>query len=195
MNFPDIALASASPRRHELLSQIGVSFSVVSVDVDESLIEGEAPKDYVQRLAVAKAQAGWHIVSSQQQCPVLGADTAVIVDDKILGKPRDVDDARAMLQRLSGRCHQVMTAAAIVYQRQVLSKLNISKVCFSELSSEQIAWYISTGEGADKAGGYAVQGLAAMFIDHIEGSYSGIMGLPLRQTSLMLQQLAGQRYE
>ncbi|MDF1587880.1 MAG: Maf family protein [Gammaproteobacteria bacterium] len=192
MNFPDIALASASPRRHELLSQIGVSFSVISVDVDESLIEGEAPNDYVQRLAVAKAQAGWRIVLSQQSCPVLGADTAVIVDDQILGKPRDADDARAMLQRLSGRCHQVMTAVALVHQQQVLSKLNISKVCFSELSCEQIDWYITTGEGIDKAGSYAVQGLAAMFIDRIEGSYSGIMGLPLRETSMMLQQLTGQ---
>ncbi|MBE0438824.1 MAG: septum formation inhibitor Maf [Gammaproteobacteria bacterium] len=192
MNFPDIAVASASPRRHELLNQIGVSFSVVSVDVDESLIEGEAPNDYVQRLAVAKAQAGWHRLSSQQQCPVLGADTAVIIDDKILGKPRDADDARAMLQRLSGRCHQVMTAVALVDQQQVLSKLNISKVCFSELSCQQIDWYISTGEGTDKAGGYAVQGVAAMFIDHIEGSYSGIMGLPLRETCMMLQQLTGQ---
>ncbi len=194
MNLPDIALASGSPRRQELLSQIGVSFSVVAVDVDESLLDGESAGDYVQRLAVAKAQAGWHILSSQQKIPVLGADTAVIVDDEILGKPRDADDARAMLQRLSGRCHQVMTAVAIVDQQQVLCKLNTSEVCFSDLSSEQIAWYVSTGEGTDKAGGYAVQGLAAMFIERIEGSYSGIMGLPLRETSVMLQ-LAGQTHE
>lgn len=194
MNLPDIALASGSPRRQELLSQIGVSFSVVAVDVDESLLDGESAGDYVQRLAVAKAQAGWHILSSQQKIPVLGADTAVIVDDEILGKPRDADDARAMLQRLSGRSHQVMTAVAIVDQQQVLCKLNTSEVCFSDLSSEQIAWYVSTGEGTDKAGGYAVQGLAAMFIERIEGSYSGIMGLPLRETSVMLQ-LAGQTHE
>lgn len=194
MNFPEIALASGSPRRHELLNQIGVNFAVISVDVDESLLEGESARDYVQRLAVAKAQAGWQSLTLGHKLPVLGADTAVIVDDAILGKPRDEADARAMLEMLSGRCHHVMTAVALVHQQQVLCKLNTSKVCFSELSLEQIDWYISTGEGTDKAGGYAVQGLAAMFIDHIEGSYSGIMGLPLRETCEILQQ-AGQIHE
>jgi len=195
MIFPEIALASGSPRRHELLTQIGVSFTQVSVDVDESVLKNEVASDYVQRLAIAKAQAGWQTLASDKKLPVLGADTSVIVDNTILGKPRDQDDAQAMLQLLSGRCHQVKTAVAIVSEQQVLCKLNISEVCFAELSAQQIKWYLSTQEGIDKAGGYAVQGLAAMFIERIEGSYSGIMGLPLRETSMLLQQLAGQNNE
>lgn len=189
MKFPSIALASRSPRRQELLQQIGVSFEVVASDVDESTRVDETPEQYVQRLAIAKAQAGWHTLAADKKCPVLGSDTAVIVDNQILGKPRDAEDAKAMLQLLSGRSHQVLTAAAIVGHEYVDCVLNTNTVTFCRLSPDQIEWYLATQEGVDKAGGYAVQGLAAMFIERIEGSYSGIMGLPLRETSTMLEKL------
>jgi septum formation protein len=195
MTFPKIVLASGSPRRRELLEQIGVIFSVLSVDIDESVNPGELASDYVLRLAKEKAQAGWGALSVSEKLPVLGADTSVVVDGGILGKPRDADDARSMLKQLSGRCHQVMTAVAIVSENQVLCELSTSLVYFSELSSDEIDWYIASGEGDDKAGSYAVQGQAAMFIERIEGSYSGIMGLPLRETSKMLQQLSGRIHE
>jgi len=164
---------------------------VLSVDVDESRFENEAAVDYVQRVAVAKAQAGWDSLSQADKKPVLGSDTSVVLAGDVLGKPSSEGNAREMLQRLSGQCHQVMTAVAIVTVDKVWLELNTSSVTFAPLSQEDIDWYLSTQEGVDKAGGYAVQGLAALFIERIEGSYSGIMGLPLRETGLLLTQVTG----
>lgn len=190
MKFPLIYLASKSPRRCELLSQIGIEFSVLSVDVDECQLADETPVDYVQRVALAKATAGWDSLSSQVKLAVLGADTSVVLADIILGKPKNNDDARSMLQQLSGRSHQVLTAVAVVSGMQTVSELNISEVSFAKLTDADIEWYLSTKEGMDKAGGYAVQGLAAIFIKQIKGSYSGIMGLPVRETALLLSKLS-----
>jgi nucleoside triphosphate pyrophosphatase len=190
MKFPPLYLASGSPRRRELLTQIGVDFSILSVDVDESRLEDETPINYVKRVAIAKAKAGWESIADQEKRPVLGADTSVVLNDEIMGKPRDQEEARTMLQRLSGASHQVLTAVAIVKARQTLCELNISTVTFAELTNADIDWYLATKEGVDKAGSYAVQGLAALFIEQINGSYSGVMGLPLRETGLLLNLIA-----
>lgn len=190
MIFPSIYLASASPRRRELLNQIEVNFSVLSVEVDERRFDNESPIDYVKRVAIAKAQAGWDSLAPDQQRPVLGSDTSVVLEGDVLGKPKDDRDARQMLKRLSASTHQVMTAVAIVQADSIECRLNISNVHFTELTESDINWYIATKEGIDKAGGYAVQGLAALFIDKIEGSYSGIMGLPLRETGLLLAHIS-----
>jgi nucleoside triphosphate pyrophosphatase len=192
MNFPSIYLASSSPRRRELLTQIGVDFSVLTVDVDEGHFENETPLDYVQRVAIAKAETGKKTLKSQHVLPVMGADTSVVVDNKILGKPKDEADSRSMLQLLSGRSHQVLTAVAMAKENETLCATSKSTVHFAELSDDDIAWYIKTQEGCDKAGSYAVQGLAAIFIEQIQGSYSGIMGLPLRETSMLLKKIIGQ---
>tara|TARA_R110002049_G_scaffold165885_3_gene331754 strand:+ start:589 stop:1173 length:585 start_codon:yes stop_codon:yes gene_type:complete len=192
MIFPQIYLASNSPRRVELLTQIGVDFTVLSVNVDESRLANEAPIDYVKRVAIAKAQAGWDTLPALNRRPVLGSDTSVVLADIIFGKPTDDDDARTMLQQLSGRTHQVMTAVAVVTETQIKCELNISQVTFAAMTRPDIEWYIATHEGTDKAGAYAVQGLAALFIDKIQGSYSAIMGLPLRETGLLLKQITGQ---
>jgi septum formation protein len=190
MNFPKIYLASKSPRRRELLSQIGVEFSVLSVDIDESRVIDEPPIDYVKRVAIAKAQAGWDSLDREEKLPVLGSDTSVVLGDSILGKPENGADARNMLLQLSGREHEVMTAVAIVSGSQILCELSMSMVSFATLTDAEIEWYVSTKEGVDKAGGYAVQGLAALFIEQIKGSYSGIMGLPIRETALLLTKLS-----
>jgi septum formation protein len=190
MIFPSIYLASASPRRRELLNQIEVNFSVLSVEVDERRFDNESPIDYVKRVAIAKAQAGWDSLAPDQQRPVLGSDTSVVLEGDVLGKPKDDRDARQMLKRLSASTHQVMTAVAIVQADSIECRVNISNVHFTELTESDINWYIATKEGVDKAGGYAVQGLAALFIDKIEGSYSGIMGLPLRETGLLLAHIS-----
>ncbi|MDC9724454.1 MAG: Maf family protein [Gammaproteobacteria bacterium] len=191
MMFPQIYLASNSPRRRELLTQIGVNFSMLSVDVDERRFDNEPAVDYVQRVAIAKAQAGWDSLNHSNNKPVLGSDTSVVLAGDVLGKPSDDEHAREMLQRLSGQQHQVMTAVAIVTTEKTWLELNTSTVTFAKLTADEIDWYLSTKEGVDKAGGYAVQGLAALFIEQIEGSYSGIMGLPLRETGLLLTQIAG----
>jgi len=192
MMFPRIYLASNSPRRRELLTQIEVDFTVLSVDVDESRFDNESAVDYVQRVAIAKAQAGWDSLSDTEKKPVLGSDTSVVLAGDVLGKPRDDEHAREMMQRLSGQQHQVMTVVAIVTAEKTWLELNTSNVTFATLTPVDIDWYVSTNEGIDKAGGYAVQGLAALFIEQIEGSYSGIMGLPLRETGLLLSQIARQ---
>ncbi|WP_353570068.1 Maf family protein [Candidatus Albibeggiatoa sp. nov. BB20] len=179
-------LASKSPRRRELLEQIQVDYQTLTVDTDESVHTGEAAEAYVQRVALQKAQAGY--VLQPQGC-VLGADTSVIYQQHILGKPVDKADAQRMLQTLSGRTHQVMTAVAIVSANQQLSQLNISQVTFRVLANAEIQAYIETQEPMDKAGSYAVQGLASIFIERIEGSYSGVMGLPLFETAQLLQQV------
>jgi septum formation protein len=186
MTFPKIYLASGSPRRSELLAQIGVNFSVLSVGVDETRLVGETPVDYVQRVAIAKAQAGWDSLSDDFK-PVLGADTSVVLGDVVLGKPVDTLEARAMLVQLSGHTHEVMTAVALVTADEVMCELCVSEVTFRALSDADLDWYVATGEGVDKAGSYAVQGLGALFISEIKGSYSAVMGLPLLETGRLLQ--------
>ena len=180
---PQIYLASQSPRRRELLSQIGVRHDVVTVEVDETPRPGEAPAEYVLRLALAKARAGQALRPDR---PVLGADTAVVVDDAILGKPTNRDDGIAMLGRLARREHRVLTAVALVGEREE-TRLSVSHVRFRAITSTEAAAYWATGEPADKAGGYAVQGLGALFVESLAGSYSGVMGLPLFETGELLR--------
>jgi septum formation protein len=180
-----ITLASASPRRRELLQQIQVSYALLPVDIDESPLPGEAPEQHVQRLAQQKAAAGFAL---QPRRPALGSDTIVVIDEQILGKPADRQHAIEMLGKLSGRSHQVMTAVAVCSEDKQNCVLNTSEVQFCELSAEQIEAYWQTGEPLGKAGGYGIQGLAAQFIVTISGSYSGIMGLPLYETAELLRQ-------
>jgi septum formation protein len=186
MNFPSIYLASRSPRRRELLLQMGVDFSVINPDVDESVFDNELPLDYVSRIAKLKAQTGRGLLLAADKKPVLAADTAVVVDNTILGKPENDEQAISMLKMLSGKTHQVMTAIALAKENSILSLVSVNDVRFTEMKEKDILWYVNTKEGVDKAGGYAVQGLAALFIEHIEGSYSGIMGLPIRETGQLL---------
>lgn len=187
MTNPDfhIYLASASPRRAELLEQIGIRYCQIAADVDEKVLPNETAKDYVNRLALVKAQAAQAGLLAADPHPVLGADTAVVVEGQILGKPVDKEHALAMWAQLSGRCHEVFSAVALV-GRQTRVRCNISKVCFKELTAAEMQAYWATGEPADKAGGYAVQGLGAVFIERLEGSYSGVMGLPLFETQSLL---------
>jgi septum formation protein len=183
---PLIYLASASPRRSALLDQIGVAHRVQPVEVDESARDSEPPDEYVRRLAVLKAETLWQQLAAAQRQPVLGADTAVVLDDEILGKPRDEQDCLRMLGLLSARTHQVFTAVALRASAGCEAKVNVSEVTFRKLAAEEIRRYWHSGEPADKAGGYAVQGRAALFIERIAGSYSGIMGLPLFETGELL---------
>ncbi|MEJ2360921.1 MAG: Maf family protein [Gammaproteobacteria bacterium] len=184
----DLYLASASPRRRELLRQLGVNFTVRVADIAEIMQEGESAEHFVQRLASEKAHRVRDLLPAEQQLPVLGADTVVMVDDRILGKPVSREDALEMLRLLSGRSHQVLTGVALVSQQHSVC-VNVSEVRFRHLTTPEIETYWQTGEPADKAGAYAVQGYAAAFIEHLSGSYSGIMGLPLYETSqLLLQQ-------
>ena len=182
-----IYLASGSPRRRELLAQIGVVFSVLNVDVDETPLPGEAAETYVERLALAKARAGWLLSASGARLPVLGADTAVVVDGNILGKPRDRGHALAMLAALSGREHHVLSAVAMVTDERELQRVQVSRVRFRPLTPVECAAYWETGEPVDKAGGYAIQGRAAAFVAELHGSYSGVMGLPLFETDELLR--------
>lgn len=188
MNAPpaSIYLASASPRRRELLEQIGVCYELIVAPVDESRRGDEAPESYVSRMALAKARAGFE--RRKDARPVLGADTAVAVDGAVLGKPRDRDDALAMLRRLSGRTHHVYTAVALVDGRREASRLSVSAVSFRVLNDDECARYWSSGEPADKAGAYAIQGRGAVFVSRLEGSYSGVMGLPLFETAELLRE-------
>jgi septum formation protein len=181
---PLVCLASVSPRRRELLAQIGVPHIVVGADIDETAQAGEAPREYVLRLARQKALA---VRERGEKLPVLAADTTVVLDDVIYGKPRDREDGIAMLGRLSGRAHEVLTAVAVADSRGVASRLSVSTVRFRGLSSEECMAYWETGEPCDKAGGYAVQGAAAVFIESLSGSYSGVMGLPLFETAELLR--------
>jgi septum formation protein len=184
---PDIYLASASPRRAELLGQIGVSFTVLNVGVDERHRPGETPVDYVTRLALAKARAGKALLDANDPCPVLGADTTVVAADRIMGKPRDMEDAVAMLLELSGRTHQVISAVALAGATAAV-RVSSSDVKFRTLSVAECQAYWETGEPQDKAGGYAIQGRAAQFVERLEGSYSGVMGLPLYETALLFKE-------
>jgi septum formation protein len=186
MNFrsPTVCLASVSPRRRELLEQIGVPHIVVGADIDETTLAGEAPRDYVLRMARQKALT---VRERGERLPVLAADTTVVLDDVIYGKPRDREDGLAMLGRLSGRTHAVLTAVAVAGSRGVELRLSVSTVRFRTLSSQECVAYWETGEPHDKAGGYAVQGAAAVFIESLSGSYSGVMGLPLFETAELLR--------
>jgi septum formation protein len=186
LTFPSILLASASPRRRELLAQIGVDHEAVRVDVPEVALPGEAPEVFALRLAVAKARAGRAAVGGDPR-PVVGADTVVVAGGAILGKPRDRGHFLAMMAQLAGHTHQVMTAVARVdADDAAASRLSVSSVTFRPISPEELQGYWESGEPADKAGGYAIQGRAAIFIERIEGSYSGVMGLPLFETAELL---------
>jgi septum formation protein len=182
-----IQLASSSPRRRELLRQIGVSFRVIGADLDETALQGESPLAYVSRLAQAKAQAGWERSRDSDGAPVLAADTAVVLDGRILGKPADMNDAIAMLLELSGRTHEVVTAVALRSSAGIESKVSRSAVTFRSIDPREARAYWETGEPCDKAGAYAIQGYAAIFIVDLQGSYSGVMGLPLFETAALLE--------
>ena len=191
---PDLYLASASPRRRELLRQIGMRFEIIDgLSVDESSQQMESPADYVCRLACAKAHAGYTLLLQDQEkhhysgAPVLGADTCVAVDDEILVKPADRDDCIAMLQRLSGRSHEVLTAICLYDGKDGLQSLSRSVVTFKKLDISEIKAYWDSGEPHDKAGGYAIQGYAATFVCNLRGSYSGVVGLPLYELAELLQ--------
>lgn len=194
MNLPPIYLASGSPRRRELLAQIGVTFDVLKIDIDESPQTGESPEAYVQRVAIDKAKAG--LILREQlalsERPILAADTSVVIDDDILGKPANQSEARQFIKRLAGRQHQVISAVALATDKSIKVRSQLSSVRFARLDEAEIDWYVATGEGKDKAGAYAVQGLAAQFIEYIEGSYAGIMGLPLFETRQLLQDYLNQ---
>lgn len=178
-----ITLASRSPRRRELLEQIGVEYEVVDIDIDESWDGIEIAEDYVCRIAREKARAGKTLLKSN--LPILAADTAVVLDGHILGKAENRTDAVAMLQQLSGKTHEVLSAVTVINSDEQ-TKLNISKVTFKSLSKKEIEDYCNTDEPIGKAGGYAIQGKAAVFIERLEGSYSGVMGLPLFETRQLL---------
>lgn len=184
----DLYLASGSPRRRELLAQIGVGFERIAAPVDETPFENEPAHEYVVRLARAKAEAGWQAMLAQNlpPLPVLGADTTVALVDRILGKPEDAADAAAMLRSLSGTTHEVLTAVALRTHNGCDSVLSLSRVRFAEMSEAQIAAYVATGEPMDKAGSYGIQGLGGLFAEHLEGSFTGVMGLPLHETATLL---------
>jgi septum formation protein len=189
-------LASRSPRRRELLKQIGVKFDPLLLrlatprgpDVDESQHEGESHADYVERTAREKAAFGLQVLRMRSMLyrPVLAADTAVIVDDRVVAKPTDVQQAREFMRNLSGGTHEVRTVVALAMEGSVTTATSVSQVSLRVLTKDEIERYCATSEPYDKAGGYAIQGLAAIFIERIEGSYSGVMGLPLFETAQLL---------
>jgi len=176
-----LVLASGSPRRSELLRAAGIDFTVRIADVDESVLPGELPNDYVLRLSREKAMA----VAAFGEL-VLGADTTVVVEGEIAGKPLDSADARRMLRLLSGRWHEVLTGVSLVNGNDVLSELAVTRVKFASLSPEEIDWYVATGEPRDKAGAYGIQGYASRFVESIEGSYSNVVGLPVQMVYRMI---------
>jgi septum formation protein len=182
---PLIHLASRSPRRRELLDQIGVSWATVDQDVDETLGAGESPEVFVVRLALEKARAGWHTLDAGV-VNVLGADTVVVVDGEVMGKPADEGEARAMLDRLSGRSHRVLTGVALVDGEREATRLSVNNVSLREISRDEMRRYWASGEPVDKAGAYAIQGRGAVFVTHLDGNYSGVMGLPLFETADLL---------
>jgi septum formation protein len=196
-------LASRSPRRRELLAQIGVRFHLLLFrhrpeferEVSEDVLPGEEPRAYVERVARAKAEAGWRRMQQRNlpRAPVLAADTAVVVDGRILGKPADRPAAAAMLSALSGRRHDVLTCVALKFDDWIRAALSATEVQFRPLQSEEIQQYLATGEADDKAGAYAIQGRAAQFVAEIRGSYSGVVGLPLFETAQLIESLESQR--
>ncbi len=180
---PVLCLASSSPRRRALLEQIGVPHETLAADVDETPRPGEAPEVFVERVALAKAHA---VAAQRPRLPVLGADTAVVLNEIVMGKPRDREEGVAMLLALAGREHRVLSGVALVAAGSAHYRLSESRVRFRTLARAEAEAYWKTGEPADKAGGYAVQGLGAVFVCHLAGSYSGVMGLPLFETAELL---------
>jgi septum formation protein len=194
-----LVLASASPRRAELLRAAGFAFEILAVDVDEAVRPGERPEDYVRRLAMEKSARAMATIVTQNppkggshvlDTIVLGADTAVVIDGHILGKPRDDEDAASMLRRLSGRPHAVLTGISLRGPEWAAGRVETTTVEFSSLSAADIAWYVESGEGRDKAGAYAIQGLASRFIPRVEGSYSNVVGLPIAAVHELLAEIA-----
>lgn len=187
---PSIYLASRSPRRAELLQQMGVLFTVVPADIDETPHALERSDAYVKRLAIEKAQAGYALVLQKAwfEMPVLAADTTVSIDGEILGKPQDDEDAYRMLSLMSGRWHEVHTGIAVAQAGHLAMEISSTMVQMDDLSDAVIRAYIATGEPKDKAGAYGIQGIAGSLIKRIEGSYSGVMGLPVYETAKLLKQ-------
>lgn len=184
----ELFLASASPRRRELLAQIAVPCVTQIASIDETPLPAEPAAVYVERLALEKARTGLRALGERADAVVLGADTAVVLDGRILGKPADFAESREMLLSLSGRSHQVMTAVALVGAGRELSRVVTSEVSFRTLGEAEIAAYWASGEPCDKAGSYGIQGLAAVFVNRVQGSYSAVVGLPLCETAEMLGQ-------
>jgi len=197
IRHPRIYLASQSPRRRELLKQIGVYYELLllrsdprrQITVDETPFDDEAPLDYVQRICRAKAEAGWDtlLLRNLPRLPVLAADTTVTLDGKIIGKPDDKEHAAEILRMLSGRQHQVLTAVAVAFEERVELRLSATTVTFDTLNEDRIRRYLLTHEAHDKAGAYGIQGQAGAFVQRIEGSYTGVMGLPLYETVELLK--------
>jgi septum formation protein len=185
-----LILASASPRRAELLRAAGYEFDIVVADVDERARDGETPAEYVRRLAAEKSAA-----VKAADAVILGADTTVVVDGEILGKPRDDGEAAAMLRRLAGRLHEVLTGVSIRRGAHEVGRVESTAVWFSALTKEDIAWYVASGEGRDKAGAYAIQGLASRFIPRIEGSYANVVGLPVAVIAELLRSVLASHSE
>jgi len=196
---PSLYLASKSPRRQELLRQLGVEFEELLLreasgrprDINETPRKDEPAQEYVKRIARLKASLGWHHMARRglPPKPVLGADTEVVLDGIVLGKPADAAAAVAMLAAMSARTHEVVTAVAIRWETQLAQALSTSRVSFRAIAHDEIERYVATGEPFDKAGGYAIQGRAAAFVQHLEGSYSAVMGLPLFETAELLARI------
>lgn len=182
-------LASSSPRRGELLSQINIDYERIDAAIDETQKKGETSQQYVQRLALEKALAGLH--KNKGQGLVLGADTIVVCEQQVMEKPRDKDHAQQMMQLLSGNTHQVLTAVAVVSEQLQQVKLVTTDVTFKLLTKQEISDYWDTGEPQDKAGGYGIQGIAGQFVTHISGSYSAVVGLPLYETAQLIKSFKG----
>lgn len=197
LQHPRVHLASRSPRRRELLTQIGVGFDTIAFrdaqrgdpELDETPLPDETALAYVERVARNKASLGWRIVNWRSLLlqPVLAADTTIELAGELIGKPLDIDDAQRILRRLSGRSHRVLTAVAVSFDERIELLRSISEVRFCKLDDEEIERYVASGEPMDKAGAYGIQGRAAMFIEHIAGSYTGVMGLPLCETAQLLK--------
>ena len=182
-------LASASPRRRAILEQLGITHSVLPQDIDEERLPGEAPDDFVCRLAIAKAEAALASLNENAEGACLGSDTTVVCNGEIFEKPVDEADAMRILTALSGKTHQVITAVALATNESTHIRQSVSQVTFRELSEAEISTYWTSGEPADKAGAYGIQGLGAVFVSEIKGSYSSIMGLPVMETLLLLKEV------
>ena len=199
MSAPVLYLASKSPRRQQLLQQLDIEFETLHLreavgrerDIVEEALAAEPALHYVERIARTKAQIGWERMQSRKlaERPVLGADTEVVLDGDVFGKPRDAGDAMVMIRRLSGRTHQVLTAVALRYRERTEVDVSMSKITLRRLGAAEIERYVATGEPFDKAGAYAVQGRAAAFISRLEGSYTGVVGLPLYETAALLARI------
>ena len=187
--FDQIYLASASPRRKELLTQLGVSFIQVANDFDETPLTNESAADYVTRLAIGKARSAQPFCDPDKSLPILGADTIVVLNGNFLGKPKDLNEAKSMLHQLSGLTHQVYSGVSLCHEDKEYWQVSKSDVTFSQLSEQTIDAYCATEEPLGKAGSYAIQGVAGSFVSGISGSYSGIVGLPLYETRMLLEQM------